>query len=67
MEPSYLLPTTCLFLSGQARGLKVTCLLCYCSEGDNIGDSYNLAEAACRVLGLRTSDRNGKLYCTTLL
>ncbi|XP_021850862.1 uncharacterized protein [Spinacia oleracea] len=52
------LPFAALFSCFKARGLKVTCLLCYCSEGDNIGDSYNLAEAACRVLGLRTSDRN---------
>ncbi|XP_021738530.1 proteasome assembly chaperone 2-like [Chenopodium quinoa] len=50
------LPFAALFSCFKARGLKVTCLLCYCSEGDNICDSFNLAEAACKISGLRPSD-----------
>ncbi|KAH9610587.1 hypothetical protein KSS87_000872 [Heliosperma pusillum] len=45
------LPFAALFSCFKARGLKVTCLLCYCSEGDNIADSVSLANAACKVLG----------------
>lgn len=37
----------------KAKGIKVTCLLCYCSEGDNIPDAFNLAEATGKLLGLR--------------
>lgn len=44
------LPFAALFSCFKARGLKVTCLLCYCSEGDNIPDSMNLAQGACRIL-----------------
>lgn len=44
------LPFAALFSCFKARGLKVTCLMCYCSEGDNIPDSINLAEAACKIL-----------------
>ena len=36
----------------QAKGLKVTCVLCYCSEGDNISDAVQLAGAASELLGL---------------
>ena len=43
----------------QAKGLKVTCLLCYCSEGDNIQDAFHLAEAACKLLGLSPSNFHG--------
>lgn len=43
----------------QARGLKITCILCYCSEGDNISDAFGLAEAACKFLGLITSNFKG--------
>lgn len=50
------LPFAALFSCFKARGVKVTCLLCYCSEGDNLCDSFNLAEAACRILELRPSD-----------
>ncbi|PPD77180.1 hypothetical protein GOBAR_DD25899 [Gossypium barbadense] len=46
------LPFAALFSCLKAKGLKVTCLLCYCSEGDNIQDAFHLAEAACRLLGL---------------
>lgn len=34
----------------QAKGLKVTCVLCYCSEGDNMPESFQLAEAACKLV-----------------
>ncbi|XP_019107579.1 uncharacterized protein LOC104904427 isoform X2 [Beta vulgaris subsp. vulgaris] len=50
------LPFAALFSCFKARGLKVTCLLCYCSEGDNIADSFHLAESACRFSGLRLKD-----------
>ncbi|KAL8106861.1 hypothetical protein AgCh_023598 [Apium graveolens] len=40
------LPFAAMFSCFKAIGLKVTCLLCYCSEGDNMPDSFQLAEAA---------------------
>lgn len=46
------LPFAALFSCCKAEGLKVTCLLHYCSEGDNIPDSFLLADAACKLLGL---------------
>lgn len=46
------LPFAALFSCCKAKGMRVTCLLGYCSEGDNISDSFQLAEAACRLLGL---------------
>ncbi|KAF6166528.1 hypothetical protein GIB67_005390 [Kingdonia uniflora] len=45
------LPFAALFSCCKAKGLKVTCILCYCSEGDNISDSFPLAEAALKLLG----------------
>ena len=45
----------------QAKGLKVTCLLCYCSEGDNIPDAFNLADAACKLLELSPQNFHGEL------
>lgn len=44
----------------QAKGLKVTCILCYCSEGDNIPDSFQLAEASCKLLGLSVKSFHGE-------
>ncbi|KAL3515223.1 hypothetical protein ACH5RR_022125 [Cinchona calisaya] len=44
------LPFAALFSCFKAKGLKVTCLLCYCSEGDNIPDAFHLAEAASKIL-----------------
>ncbi|XP_012573204.1 uncharacterized protein [Cicer arietinum] len=46
------LPFAALFSFLKAKGLKVTCLLCYCSEGDNISDAFQLADAACKLLKL---------------
>ncbi|EPS58959.1 hypothetical protein M569_15853 [Genlisea aurea] len=46
------LPFAALFSCFKAKGLKVTCLLCYCSEGDNISEAFHLAEAAAKLLGL---------------
>lgn len=46
------LPFAAMFSCFKAKGLKVTCLLCYCSEGDNIPDAFHLAEAACNLVGL---------------
>ncbi|KAK7264347.1 hypothetical protein RJT34_31954 [Clitoria ternatea] len=46
------LPFAALFSFLKAKGLKVTCLLCYCSEGDNISDAFQLADAACKLLRL---------------
>ncbi|CAA6657746.1 unnamed protein product [Spirodela intermedia] len=46
------LPFAALFCFCKAKGLKVTCALCYCSEGDNVSDSLQLAGAACSLLGL---------------
>ncbi|KAF5751135.1 proteasome assembly chaperone 2 [Tripterygium wilfordii] len=46
------LPFAALFSCFKAKGLKVTCLLCYCSEGDNTSDAFHLAESTCKLLGL---------------
>lgn len=46
------LPFAALFSFLKAKGLKVTCLLCYCSEGDNISDAFQLADAVCKLLKL---------------
>ncbi|KAG2294466.1 hypothetical protein Bca52824_041135 [Brassica carinata] len=45
------LPFAALFSAFKARGLKVTCLLCYCSEGDNIPDAFLLTRRSrsCRL------------------
>ncbi|KAK1560357.1 hypothetical protein Q3G72_025658 [Acer saccharum] len=53
------LPFAALFSCFKARGLKVTCLLCYCSEGDNIADAFQLAEAASKILKLKPDDFQG--------
>lgn len=46
------LPFAALFTFLKAKGVKVTCLLCYCSEGDNMPDAFHLAEGACKLLTL---------------
>nr|DAD46887.1 TPA_asm: hypothetical protein HUJ06_016824 [Nelumbo nucifera] len=53
------LPFAALFSCFKAKGLKVTCILCYCSEGDNVPDSFQLAEATCKLLGLSISNFHG--------
>ncbi|GAV75077.1 hypothetical protein CFOL_v3_18556, partial [Cephalotus follicularis] len=53
------LPFAALFSCFKAKGLKVTCLLCYCSEGDNIADAFNLAGAASKFLGLGLNSLHG--------
>lgn len=53
------LPFASLFSSFKAKGLKVTCLFCYCSEGDNIPDAFLLAEAARKFLGLNLDNSHG--------
>lgn len=53
------LPFAALFSCFKAKGLKVTCLLCYCSEGDNIPDAFHLAEAACKLLRLSPENFHG--------
>ncbi|KAK6946181.1 Proteasome assembly chaperone 2 [Dillenia turbinata] len=53
------LPFASLFSCLKAKGLKVTCLLCYCSEGDNMSDAFQLAEAACKLVGLNPRNFNG--------
>ncbi|XP_068655025.1 uncharacterized protein [Aristolochia californica] len=50
------LPFAALFSCCKAKGLKVTCILSNCSEGDNIPDSYRLAGAARRLLGCSPED-----------
>ncbi|XAR72854.1 hypothetical protein NMG60_11019632 [Bertholletia excelsa] len=52
------LPFAALFSCLKAKGLKVTCLLCYCSEGDNMPEAFQLADAACRLLDLKSADIN---------
>ncbi|WCJ33826.1 Proteasome assembly chaperone 2 [Euphorbia peplus] len=53
------LPFAALFSCLKAKGLKVTCLLCYCSEGDNISDAFHLAEAASKLSGFSTDHFHG--------
>ncbi|KAF2305861.1 hypothetical protein GH714_008484 [Hevea brasiliensis] len=53
------LPFAALFSCFKAKGLKVTCLLCYCSEGDNMPDAFHVAEAACKLLGLSPDNFHG--------
>lgn len=53
------LPFAAMFSCFKAKGLKVTCLLCYCSEGDNIPDSFQLAEAASKLVGLNNNNVQG--------
>ncbi|KAH0768379.1 hypothetical protein KY290_004322 [Solanum tuberosum] len=53
------LPYAALFSCFKAKGLKVTCLLCYCSEGDNIPDAFHLADAVSKTLGLRPNSSQG--------
>lgn len=57
---------TSLCFVNQAKGLKVTCLLCYCSEGDNIPDAFHLAEAACKLLRLSPENFHGE-FCDASL
>ncbi|CAN6459929.1 unnamed protein product [Victoria cruziana] len=54
------LPFAALFSCCKAKGLKVTCILCYCAEGDNTPDSFILAEAALNLLGLDKGISNGE-------
>ncbi|KAM7470683.1 hypothetical protein LguiA_008866 [Lonicera macranthoides] len=53
------LPFAALFSFFKGKGLKVTCLLCYCSEGDNKPDSFHLAEAASKLLHLSPNNFQG--------
>ncbi|XP_047341775.1 proteasome assembly chaperone 2 [Impatiens glandulifera] len=46
------LPFAALFSCLKAKGVKVSCLMCYCSEGDNIQEAFQLAEAACSLMGV---------------
>ncbi|CAN8258831.1 unnamed protein product [Cochlearia groenlandica] len=54
------LPFAALFSAFKARDLKVTCLLCYCSEGDNIPDAFVLAEAASKLTSLSPDKFHGE-------
>ncbi|XP_023641863.1 proteasome assembly chaperone 2 [Capsella rubella] len=54
------LPFAALFSAFKAKGLKVTCLLCYCSEGDNIPEAFLLAEAASKLTGLSPDKFHGE-------
>lgn len=40
----------------------MTCLLCYCSEGDNIPDAFLLAEAASKLTGLSPHKFHGNKF-----
>lgn len=51
----------------QAKGLKVTCLLCYCSEGDNIADAFQLAEATSKILKLNPDSFQGEFLLSSLI
>ncbi|KAL0386989.1 UNVERIFIED_CONTAM: Proteasome assembly chaperone 2 [Sesamum radiatum] len=53
------LPFAALFSCFKAKGLKVTCLLCYCSEGDNIPEAFHLAEATSKLMGLSHNGLHG--------
>lgn len=53
------LPFASLFSSCKAKGLKVTCLFCFCSEGDNMQDALLLAEAVYKFIGKCSSTSLG--------
>ncbi|KAI3448070.1 hypothetical protein Pfo_004735 [Paulownia fortunei] len=53
------LPFAALFSCFKAKGLKVTCLLCYCSEGDNIPEAFYMAEATSKLVGLSQNEFQG--------
>ncbi|KAL6502522.1 hypothetical protein OROHE_024527 [Orobanche hederae] len=53
------LPFAALFSCFKAKGIKVTCLLCYCSEGDNIPEAFYMAEATSRFVGLSDKEFQG--------
>ncbi|PIA55554.1 hypothetical protein AQUCO_00700094v1 [Aquilegia coerulea] len=53
------LPFAAFFSCCKAKGLKVTCVLSYCSEGDNIADSLQMADAVCKLLGLNPKKLSG--------
>ncbi|KAH7517904.1 hypothetical protein FEM48_Zijuj09G0113500 [Ziziphus jujuba var. spinosa] len=55
------LPFAALYSCLKAKGLKVTCLLCYCSEGDNMPEAFHVAEAVCKFLDLNPSKSHGEL------
>lgn len=61
------LPFAAMFSCFRAKGLKVTCLLCYCSEGDNIPDSFHLAEAASKLLALSSDNFQGNEGCKWII
>eukprot|EP00249_Psilotum_nudum_P010832 c22798_g1_i1 orf=199-1044(+) len=46
------MPFASLFSCCKAQGMKVTCILCFCSEGDNVPDAFFLAEAVSNMLHL---------------
>lgn len=50
----------------QAKGLKVTCMLCYCSEGDNISDAFQLGDAVYKLLKQSHPD-SGELIFVSFL
>ncbi|KAL8529966.1 hypothetical protein ACS0TY_007149 [Phlomoides rotata] len=54
------LPFAALFSCFKAKGLKVTCLFCYCSEGDNIPEAFGMAEATCKFMGLNKNEVQGE-------
>lgn len=53
------LPFAALFSICKAKGIKVTCLLCYCSEGDNIPEAFYLAEATSKLVRLSQNEIDG--------
>ncbi|KAI5661020.1 hypothetical protein M9H77_20343 [Catharanthus roseus] len=53
------LPFAALFSCLKAKGIKVTCLFCYCSEGDNTQDAFHLAGAASKLLNLSPESYQG--------
>lgn len=53
------LPFAALFSCFKAKGMKVTCLFCYCSEGDNTPDAFHLAEATSKLLKLNPESYQG--------
>lgn len=50
------LPVSSLYSCCKAQGLNVLCILCFCSEGDNIQDAFFLGEALQKLLVLGDSD-----------
>jgi proteasome assembly chaperone 2 len=55
------LPFASLYFACKARGLKVVCILQYCSEGDNIPDAFFVNESLHQFLRQKQGENPGNV------